>query len=67
MSQSIHFPFGFGELYLVYRQSERAPLDWWGTDGKSAFRWGPLEMVFSSRSVLRRLERRRIGSQLRLL
>ena len=67
MSQSIHFPFGFGELYLVYRQSERAPLDWRSTDGGSTFRWGPLEMVFASRSVLRGVERRRIGSQLRLL
>lgn len=67
MGQLIHFPFGLEELYLVYRQSERAPFDCWSTDGGSTFKWGPLEMVFSSRSVLRRLERRRIGSQLRLL
>ena len=58
MGHLFNFPFGLGELYLVYRQGERAPLDWWSTAGGSMFTWGPLEMVFSSRSVPRREARR---------
>ena len=55
MGKLIRFPFGLGELYMVWRYGQREPLDCWRTPGGSGvsrggcawtLTWGPVEMVF---------------------
>lgn len=52
MGRLIHLPFGLGELYMVWRYGQRAPLDCWRSAGGSGdawtFTWGPVEVVFGS-------------------
>ena len=67
MYRLIHFPFGLGELYTTHHDGHRLALSCWHTDGEWTFALGAWRAYYSAPSVLPRVERRRIGPQLRLL
>ena len=45
MGKLIRFPFGLGELYVVWRFGDRESLYWRRTPGGWTFTWGPVEVI----------------------